>query len=61
MMKHRAMAEIRRVGFRAIVPSMNRLVVVDRAAPFFHRGQGVVVRMGHRILLRNHGCRVRTT
>jgi hypothetical protein len=39
---------------------MHGEVILDRAAPFLHRGQGVVVRMCHRRPLRNRVCRVRT-
>lgn len=55
MVKHRAMAEIRRVGFRAIVPGMDGLVIVDRAAPFFYRREGVMIWMCHRRPLRIRG------
>ena len=61
MMKHGSVAKVRRMGFRAVVPGVDRLVVVNGAAPFFHRGQGMMIRMCHRRPLRNHGCRVRTT
>lgn len=55
MMKHGPVAKVRRMGFRAVIPCVDGLVVLDGAAPFFHRRQGVVVRMCHRRSLKIHG------
>ena len=48
------MPEVRQNELRGIEEFVTGEIVVDRPAPFFHRGQGVVIRMCHRRPLRNH-------
>src|SRR5271156_5218370 len=45
--------EISRDALGQVEPRMQRQVVGNLAAPFFHRGEGVMVRMGHDRLPQN--------
>ena len=60
MMAQRPVPKVGQDEFRGVEKFMKSQVVLDRAAPLFHRGQGVVIRMCHHRPLRNRGCRVRT-
>ena len=60
MVAERSVPEVRCDLLALVEPGMHRHEIVDGAAPFLHRGQGVVVGMCHRRPLRNHGCRVQT-
>ena len=55
MVAQRAVPKVGRDLLAGVEPGMDRHVVVDRAAPFLHRRQGVVIGMSHRRPLRNHG------
>lgn len=55
MVAQRPMPKVRVQNFAGVKPRMHCHEVVDRAAPFFHRGERMVIRMCHRRPLRNHG------
>ena len=55
MVAERPVPEIGRDLLAGIEPRVQRQVAVDRAAPFLHRGEGVVIGMCHRRPLRNRG------
>ena len=55
MVAQRPVPKIRQDEFRGVEELVKGEIVLDRAAPFLHRGQRVVIRMCHRRPLRNHG------
>ena len=48
MVAERPVPKVRSYRFRGVEPGMYRHEIVDRAAPFLHRRQGVVIRVCHR-------------